>query len=190
MVYGKVYKALELGCQYTGVHPVEIMNGLVPKGTGKNTINHVHIKTFPSKHKQTLLGACSELTVEANYLIISLEIKGNCSKVNREEWMQITTAGLHWWKHLLAPRPWSLVSCYNQMPSVSVCVWQNLCVRQWRKMLQLLAALPSHEIITSSYLLLGQNGLFRTRNQFLLTLWHDPCPWSVIVIFTDCDNLT
>lgn len=72
---------------------MEIMNGLVPKGAGENAINHVHIKTFPSKHKQTVLGACSELTVEANYLIISLEIKGNCSKVNREEWMKSQLLG-------------------------------------------------------------------------------------------------
>lgn len=38
------------------VHPVEIMNGLVPKGTGKNNINHAQIKTFPSKHEQTAFG--------------------------------------------------------------------------------------------------------------------------------------
>lgn len=68
MVYGKVYKPLELGCQYMGVHPMEIMNGLVTKGTGKNNINHVQIKTFPSKHEQALLGVCSELIVGANIL--------------------------------------------------------------------------------------------------------------------------
>lgn len=38
VVYGKVYKVLELCYQHMRVHPMEIMNGLVPKGTGKITL--------------------------------------------------------------------------------------------------------------------------------------------------------
>lgn len=77
----------------------------------------------------------------------------------------------YWWKHLLAPRPCGL-SRYIQMPSVCVSVWQNLLMRRWRKILQFLAAPSSHEIITSSCLLLGQNGLYITRNHFLLMPLH------------------
>ena len=55
------------------------------------------------------------------------------------------------------------------MSSVTVCVWQNLHLSQWRKILQLLAASSFYDIITSSCLLLGQNGLYITRNHLLLT---------------------
>lgn len=56
MVYGQVYKALELYCEYKRVFTMEIMTGLVPNGTGKNNINHLQIKTFPSKYDQTFFG--------------------------------------------------------------------------------------------------------------------------------------
>ena len=68
MTYGKVYKALELCCKYMRVLTMEIMTGLVPKGTGKNNINHLQIKTFPSKYEQTVFWMCSELVIRPNIL--------------------------------------------------------------------------------------------------------------------------
>ena len=47
--------------------------------------------------------------------------------------MQIVTARVSWWKHLLPPRPRCLVSCYVQMPLVTVCVWQHLRMSPWRR---------------------------------------------------------
>ena len=56
MVYGQVYKALELYCKYKRVFTMEIMTCLVLNSTGKNSINHLQIKTFPSKYDQTFFG--------------------------------------------------------------------------------------------------------------------------------------
>lgn len=106
-----------------GVHPMEIMKGLVPKGTGKNSINDVHCdKNISIKTWADCFEGMFRVNCRDKYLIISLEIKGNYSKINKDEWMQITTTGVYGWKHLLAPWPRSLVSCYNQMSSVNVCV--------------------------------------------------------------------
>lgn len=75
MTYGKVYKALELCCKYMRVLTMEVMTGLVPKGTGKNNINHLQIKIFPSEYKQTVFLDVFRVSHKTKYLIISLKIK-------------------------------------------------------------------------------------------------------------------
>lgn len=53
-----------------------------------------------------------------------------------------------------------LQGCSIQMLPFSVCVWQSLGMKQWRKIFKLpLAILSYYKIISSSCLLLGQKGL-------------------------------
>lgn len=129
MNYGKAYKALELGSQYMGVHAMEIMNSLILKGTGKNNINHVHCdKNISIKTWADCFEGMFRVNCRGKYLIISLEIKGNYSKINKDEWMKSQLLGCMdentCWLHGTSSAV--IIRCHQ---SVSVCgkiyAWDN-----------------------------------------------------------------